>query len=454
MDKDLLLIQITALEENIERMLTLLSSDQLYRSQKVSGKFRGVINSVITDLDKLKTNVQKRSLTDEEFKWSWNKLQEHKGKAQRVFDQCLDYVGGIALRSWELEDGICDIAETLVQYVNQGGTWVSVAIVGEERIYDEVSRKTQLIRLRFPEWGLWSLSFTAYEFARWIAHEDYLQGLTSFFEGEKERVSQLIQVSDPQLLVNAQQIEQTDIVNGKIQKLAPDIDELRESSLAGDDVAEKLARYLAQYKSYLEEFFADAFSTYFLGPAYPYSLLCLRLDPLTALVDTPLKPSLARRMDLTWQLLRKMGEPAKQKDSFGANPYDPEIASLGKLWEQTIRNTSAGYTTNFDYGIPYNSLAESLYSTLQSTYRGDGFRLVNWEAAQTLGKSFPNGDTPTGDAFNSLPVVLNAAWFSRIRQPDAVRRIESQAYKIMKDISGKQAEVQQSTAKPGARQGR
>src|ERR1051325_10655337 len=191
MDENLLIAQITVLENNITHMTNLLNSEKVYGSKQLRGKFQWAINPSIFELSTLKNNVQQKNLTEEQLKWYWNQLQEIRATIQSVFDQCLDYVGGIALRTWKLEDNICDVAESLVQYLNQGGPWGSVAIVGEERSFDDISKKTQLIRLRFPEWGVWSLSFTAYEFGRWIAHQDYVEGLTDFFKEEEERVRAL-----------------------------------------------------------------------------------------------------------------------------------------------------------------------------------------------------------------------------------------------------------------------
>lgn len=436
--ENVLAAQIKALEKNIERMTTLVGDKAIQFRTPISGKFLRAISPYKSSLMGLKKRVE-GNLMQDQIENSWQELVRIREAVDRVSNQCLDYIGGIAVRKWELEEKICDLAETLVsQSLNQGSNWVSVAIVGEERLLDEVAQTTQIIRLRFPEWGIWSLPFTAYEFGRWIIGEKFVAGLNEFFIEEENRADRCIRTKAVADLIAAGDLPEDQVHNDEIVNLAPDISSLRESFLNGKDVTQELAQTLKQLQAYLKELFADAFGTYFLGPAYPYSRLCLRLNPATALQDLPRHPSLARRVSLMMKMLVKMGERAKEGNVNESNPYEPEVKILADLWESTIKMVQPGYRTDFSFGSPYDSWAESLYNKLQASYFDVGFSHKHWKDAKALGDKFIKEERATLDATSSLPIVLNAAWYSRARMPDRGQYIERVARDLMEAISDRQ----------------
>jgi hypothetical protein len=295
--------------------------------------------------------------------------------------------------------------------------------------------------LRFPEWGIWSLPFTAYEFGRWIIGEKFIEGLSDFFTEEKERLGMLIKTAAVQELIDSGDLAVSDVKDGEIQNLAPDIDHLRHCSLAGEDVSDRLVQKLIQHEAYLKELFADAFSTYFLGPAYAYARVCLRLDPNTALQDYPSEPSLARRVHVIAQMLGKMSERASEVDPLSSNAYAPETKLLMDLWQNTIAMIHAGYIAELNFSRPYDRWAEIMYNKLEDTYFDVGFSIRHWEAAKALGEQLRTDDDMTSDvAAISLPIVLNAAWYSRMRYPERVDSIENRARKLMREISDRRTD--------------
>ena len=445
MAENLLVAQIAALEKNIDRMIDLFEKEELRYGNPISGKFRRLVNPAKKKLSTIKSDVEGKNLNQAQLEYSWQTYLGIKQTVRRVFSQCLDYIGGIAVRKWGLEEQICDIAETLVdRHLNQGASWVSVTIMGEDRLPDEVAQTTQIIRLPFPEWDIWSLPFTAYEFGRWILGEKYIEGLSDFLTNQQKGLDHMIH-DDVKTLIDAGAIAESDVQNDEIQNLAPDIQDLRQSFLQGDDVSVRLTEKLSQHEAYLKEFFADAFGTYFLGPAYVYARVCLRLDPMTAADDKPLEPSLARRIDVMLGVLRKMNKLRKGEDEYAAGVYAAELKILQELWEKTIQMTRPGYAMEFNYGKPYDGWAEILYSKLEETYDRVGFNHNNWTAAESLGKALMTREAKL-DADTTLPVVLNAAWYARVRKPGEIDLVEKQARNLMNSILKRLAEEEISLA--------
>lgn len=452
--ENLLVAQITALESNIERMTTLLENREVrYHGVQLSGKFQKLVNPKKQKLGEIKSVIQRPGVkpTREQMEYAWKSFHETKKTVQRVFTQCLDYIGGIAVRKWCLEEQICLMAETLVdQHLKQGASWGSVAIMGEDRLPDDVAQITQIIRLPFPEWDIWSLPFTAYEFGRWIAGEKWVEGLHDFMEREPQRIQELIEVANVEELINAGSLESSDVLDGEIKDLESDIDELRRFSRGGIDIAERLKEKLDQLKTYLKEFFADAFATYFLGPAYGYARVCLRLDPMTAFEHGSLE---AQRMGIVLGVLAKMNESVK--DSYTSGPYEPEIKILKDLWQKTIELTRSDFKAEFEYRKPYKAWADNLYNQLVGTYSKYGFSAQDWKAAAAWGQAFLDSKEIT--EATSLPILLNAAWYGRVRKPLDTPSIERQARKqieamLKTDVGGTMASSATRSAESSAPQ--
>ena len=396
-----LLAQITALERNIETMKKVLANDQVrYGEGIVSGKFLSVINPILKKLADIRRDLTAGAVNPAgvviriDARQGWERYMEASKDARRVFNQCLDYIGGIAIRKWNLEANACDLAEKLVrQYVNLGANWMSVTIVGEERLFDNVAQATQIIRLRFPEWDIWSLPFASYEFGMWVAGETLISGLKEFLEEERQKIS--------------------DLITGAVQapaevRLATEIAKMRKMHEDGNLSDAALKDFLALQEMHMKELFADAFATYFLGPAYLYARIWLRVNPMEALQEHSHGPSTERRVGLMLRILEFMDAKSKASTARDTGVYEKEIKRLTDLWKQTIRAVQADYEPTFAFGQPYDGWHDHFREMLESTYTGTGgFRPEDWEQAEELGRQGMEGELPEG---HSLPVMLNAAW--------------------------------------------
>lgn len=418
----ILIAQIDALMENLQRSESVLRNESLqhgYR-QPIYGKFARAISPLMRRLESLRKTVTKPGLTGDELANAWESFAEANLEGQRVFAQCLDFLGGIAVRRMGLESGICTIAEQLVSNLAQetGGSW-SAVILGEERLFDNVAQITQIIRLRFPEWDIWSLPFTAYEFGQLIVNGESVRGLREFLADEERRLRRLI--------------EDVQLQQAELQAVASAILALR-SACVGTHEDPRVEHFLGQQRHHLHNLFADIFATYFLGPAYIYAWLFLRLRPRAAFVADPESstPIEARRLAVMLSTLRRMSESAK-RDPYAPGPYDNELLRFETLWEHAVKPVAPGFQADFTFGAPYDSWFEQLYNLLHTEYGLVGFKTQHWEKASALSNELLQFQPVT--AALTAPIILNAAWHCRVRNPERVEDIAKRARQLLTEAA-------------------
>jgi hypothetical protein len=458
-EKDVLLAQIEALSQSLGRITELLTDpaiDKMY-SRPIYGKFYRAINPQGKNLEDLKEKLDAdgTSLAD-----AWQQYTVIKAEAQKISDQCLDYLGGIVVRKMELDDHTCDLAEELVKYYVErtGRDWASVMIVGQERLFDTVAQITQIIRIRFPEWDISSLPFTAQEFGQLLTTGDTIDGLNDLFLLEKRRIRRLIEMApldiedllEPDVEDKDQRLaelqEQIEAQEGAENLLAPDIKAMRQRFQAGraDDL--ELERYCEQQSSHLRRLFADAFATYFLGPAYIDAQLYLRLNPMHLGRDLPHKPSRERRMAFMLGTLREMNQVHKTS-VHDPGPYAGELNRLQALWQETVKpivDPDPLAATDTRFGKPYDDWFAPVYARLNIHYSRVGFTAEQWKQAQDLGDQLL--DEPKGGSGMTLPVILNATWYCRVKHPDRLDDIEKKARGLYQQICRPQPTAPQAAA--------
>lgn len=425
---DILVSQIDSLTESLDRIYNLLRSTRIAKEycDPIRGKFARAINNRKKDLDDLKCDLAARKVGSQE---GWKMYGIIRMEGQKIFDQCLDFLGGIAVRTMELEDGFCDLAEHLVRhYADETGvTWSSVMILGDERPFDDLARLTQIIRLQFPEWDVWSLPFIAYEFGQLVAREDTLLHLMKFFVSEEERIKKLM---------SEKQAEK--------EQIAPVFIECQTKYQAGELSEEALERFFEQQRAHIRSLFADAFATYFLGPAYLYSRLNLRLVASKVFEERPHKPSLGVRAFFMLETLEKMNEASKV-DKDGSGSYDGELKRFRAAWLEIVKNLNPEYEVR-EIGEPYRQWFEKMYAQLEREYSAQGFKADVWEKAKDLGKRFLE-DTFRIPPETTLPVVLNAAWICRRQMPsERLAEIARQTRKFCSQVIGARAAPSGSSA--------
>lgn len=471
MEKEVLRSQVLALKAGLQRVYDMVSHGMLApENRPVYGKFYSAINPRQHRLVELEKRIDQGSLEE-----IWQEFAMIKDEAQRVFDQCLEFFGGLAVRKWDLGKAgeWCELAERLVSHYVQktGAPPHSIMIVGEERPIDAVARTTQIIRIRFPEWDIWSLPLTIHELGQLVAvHHDALE-LRGYSMEEERRLQWLLEsdaveandlagCSDEILRLRArfqpsevaadiiaflkkypgekgEMVRRLVMRDGLTEKdmrdKHPGIIELRKKHQRSPAVME-VNHFLEQQHFHLPCLFGDIFSTYFLGPAYPYARLYLRLIPSEISREQPFAPSMDKRMAYMLLTLQNMNEEAKKQYSDG--PYSGELKRLEDLWKETVkpwRPECRPRDLACNLGKPYDDWFKEMYEKIKSTFTGAGLASGDWQMARNLSDRISEGQTPAKGEPLSFSTILNAAWLCRHRQPGRLADIEREVITLLKE---------------------
>lgn len=361
----------------------------------------------------------------QDIKKAWDDYKKVYEYSKVVFDECLEYIAGLALRDRGFDRKICDIADHLIISCSNDWNdlnWHSLTVLAaQERLGQTLAR---IIRLRFPEWSIWTLPFTAREFAHVALHDQKNQRLLAFVN---QKVDELVK-KEPRLV---------EARNAK----AP------EDSL---EVLERQARKYAQ--NHIHELIADAFATYTMGPAYACAALLLRFNPIDGGSDVSEHATDAKRAEVVLGMLKEMNKKAK-----GLPPYDDIIKRLENEWNAArARSTpSLSYpatrsTPRLEEVIDVNALITETWVVFKNGAREAALFPSNdekhgWLKAQawhsTLMDNLKNEPDINRFAINKnsrLRDALNAAWLCRIYvQPKdnlGIKRISKAALNLCVSI--------------------
>lgn len=383
MDKFALLAQIEALEQNLARVEQILGAKEIPEEFRDAVRFRfnRTLRKQTVPLSKLRERVQKGRIPPE---LAWSSFRMTRQESGPIFRECLEFLGGVVIRDKGLDKGICQVADELVRRYAQDTDvkWGRLTILGEEHFLDPVA---DIIRLRFPEWDVWNLPFTAHEFGHVVANE---------MAADEEKDFQ---------------------------------DFLKEQGM--DE----------QRKLYLNELFADAFATYILGPSYACASILLRFDPFAAYVDAEHHPSHAKRVYFIFEALEKMNSSLKGSGVLANGPYRDIIDGLKETWEDPLKEAApSGGLSDEDKGL-LNFWFSRIYDKSLDLEFGPTVMYAGWNAATMLSgellKDKPVSAKLTGK--EELRDVLNAAWHCRLYMaPDKAREIGDVAAQLCFMIVG------------------
>ena len=402
----ILLAEINAQQQNLKRILAILKSQNIPAAYRniIYAKFALAISPLDNDLKELITKVENGNLNQQGTVACWQEIAQIRDECNNIFAQLMDFLGGIAVRDMKLEEGMCRVAEHLVSetYRASGLIWSSVLIVGEERLFQEIAQTTQFIRLRFPEWDIWNLPFTAHEFGVLLASTDQVKGIQDLYKGESDRLKRLI--------------EGKKLSKAELEGIAPFLLDLR----GPHHNVESRSLALHHQRLHMKNLFADMFATYFLGPAYIYARLFLRLDPASFDRNKNYEPSFIRRFSFMLNTLEKMNDRYKSSTK-KTGPYTDELDNLKEYWNQTIRSVLPLYDGSLAIHKPFDEWFGKMWKLFYDTYSLVGFSKEDWESASDLGEKLNNfaqeAETAELSESATLPVILNAAWYSRVRLP-------------------------------------
>lgn len=300
----------------------------------------------------------------------WETLQANGEKCTTLFGECLGFLQASRARGHDVDADLCEIADALLDELSELTRikWGRFTVLATEEFFLDLA---QIIRLRFPFSGIWDLPVAAHEFGHFVAGR--------------------LNVARP---------------DGS--RYLPFQDEKKNFREQHMDLGE-------EWMFYLEEYFADVFATYVLGPAYACTCLLLRFDPASAHVESDKRhPSYAKRAYAILQTLRRMNGEEDSRGDF-KNPSDV----LAGLWEQVILSAGQTAVLSKDEEARVGGIVSNFYEMLKDG--APGARFNRWDNVRLRGcPSVETAELPDGVQIADLKIsdVLNSAWLCRMK-PDS-----------------------------------
>jgi hypothetical protein len=281
------------------------------------------------------------------------------GDIPRVFTEYVDFLRGLAMRDAGLDGEICQIADELT------GKWkitdVDHSLTIPARQEAVTMTLARIIRLGFPEWTIWALPLTAHEFGHVAATKTKL-----------------------------------------------------------DDFVENIPSAQTQYP--MQEFLADAFATYLMGPAYACAAILLRLNPPSAYEEKDKYPTDSRRAHIVFIVLDWMNEQTVSK------PYTGIISKLREEWTAALNQARPPVELETEVEAELEMWIAPLEDKLKKITVG--YPVEAWARADSLSKLLLQDQSlkKASEEVYDLRDVLNAAWSCRIENPTQTEEIEKAAY--------------------------
>lgn len=337
--------------------------------------------------------------------------------SQSIFRESREILGGLAFREKELllDAQLCQFAEEIVLDCNRMvGTPASLPLPGHAAVTRTLAR---VVRMRLPEWNLWTLPLVAHEYGRVVI--DQLGSLVEFTDREAARFA----AGRPEWKA----------------ALAADADPAPILEAAGP---------------LLESLVADAFAAYTMGPAYGFAAITLALNP----ADAGYPPDTLRG-EVILAVLERMGEN-------GSKPFEDHARYLRSEWEALLSQVGRRRVKRpqlaeaiADAVVHDHALARLRYQVrVEEDYEVLGRTGVHgWRTARAWAEDWvddrksarPLG-VPDVSGASRLHDVLNAAWLARIEvsadgsatslspedggEQSAVRQIERTALELCRRV--------------------
>jgi hypothetical protein len=319
-----------------------------------------------------------------ELKERWVSVEDDRIRASRLVRECLAFIQGCLMRSNGATGEFCAIADAFLEELNNAARlgWKSFTLPADGESFAKLA---ELIRLRFPVTGIWHLPIAAHEFGHYAA--DWLR--------PREPDTAHYQNFNQFLGCKRKQALEAKRHWGRKQ--------------------------IAAYN----EFFADAFATFALGPAYARTCIYVRFNPALADVESDDEhPSFSRRAYLILKILERMN---------GASDFAPARESSRAWWQQA---TEGAGKTEIKSNTELDGIARDMVRFLRECALDVEYS--RWPYAQALSGRMLE-DKPASDvieARDSIADVLNASWILRISRNPAwpSDRISRRAFDSCREI--------------------
>ncbi len=268
--------------------------------------------------------------------------------SEEVFQECLDLLGGLALRDRIQGERICRIADEYIkELASDTGRRESFAIPGLDARLSSTLRR--VAKMQFPEWSVWTLPLVAHEYGHVVIEESGLKsyaqelavemttnelrrnhgGLTDWIASVGADLGVVIQFLGPR------ESEMIEVLLRKTPR-ADDggaVPTAEHDQSAITDALEELRAVYSHQRQRARVLLADTLATLLAGPAYAYAALLLRLNPLHVEKDAV---SDQERAATILAALRSMNECAQDE----LPPHGDIVDGLHEYWRGSVAAAS------------------------------------------------------------------------------------------------------------------
>jgi hypothetical protein len=332
---------------------------------------------------------------------AWQKYNQILDTSRDIFQECLDFLGGLALRYRELDDRILELADELIEDCKRNQPYRFKPPMWVGPTSQEILRMTfgRIIRVRFPEWSIWTLPYVAHEYGH-VVYE------TARGSNEEDEGLYKVETDLKSCISN-----QIDCVMQQDSDIATMSVEIRRGE------ARKL----------VEELFADFLAVFVMGPAYGCAAINLRLSPnsnikhSTETKSTNLVLDNKRAMMIFYSMdflfknaryewpgslateLRTLWDRSCSQAITSSTPKESRILEqyVSELASCLVKDAWRGYPFSPD-GVTGWAVVESWYNTWQRE-----FQEHRYPTLKDIDRVLSNGQGTLRDA-------LNLAWLLRV----------------------------------------
>lgn len=329
----------------------------------------------------------------------WDDYYNIYSNSHGIFAECLELIGGVAIRDYDLNANIYKIADELIFSCSRqcSNPWNSITVPTLHGSREKA--RTNIIGHRFLDLSIWSLPYLIREYS-------------------------FILLDDNKKLKDSFESIISNIINPSANH-------------------EDRQRFNTRY----QVFFSDLFATYFMGPSYPCSIIFKYANPFSRRIKD--NPNDEERVFIIINMLKKLNT---QQADFISPPLAPLIEMLEKNWNVTlneiyqdgkyyteriapqIQNDLCHLTDDIHklfirhliaaIGYPVNAKSEG-WMIAQDWY-------LEWE--KQLKERREISKTPSFDYTSKLRDVFNAAWLCRLNNPDYANSIADAALSLCEEI--------------------
>jgi hypothetical protein len=274
----------------------------------------------------------------------WLRYARVQRASREIFRECLDLLGGLALRDRIKEERICYVADEYIsELAGDTGRRESFAIPGLDSRFSSTLRR--VAKLQFPEWTVWTLPLVAHEYGHVVVEESGLRGYAAELAHDwaveeitkRHRLTERLAALGTELGEAVRARARSDL---ELEPLVPFVTHLAGRFPASgaphepedtDDVIELLKSIHTRQRHRVRILLADALATLLAGPAYGYAALLLRLNPLGPESDLV---SDQERAATILAVLHAMNDPGV--GSAAPPPHGDIVDYLGDYWRDSV----------------------------------------------------------------------------------------------------------------------